>query len=278
LNKRGLGKGLGALIPTEEKSGENVQEIDVKIIKANEKQPRKRFSQESLEELAQSMKEHGVLQPLILRKLRDGYEIVAGERRWRAAVTAGISKIPAIVKEISDAEAMEIALIENLQREDLNSLEEATAYKRLMEEFKMTQEELSKRVGKSRSQIANTVRLLNLDEAILKMISDNSLTAGHGRALLSVEDKKERMQLANRIIEGDLSVRQVEELTKKKVTEKKTKLKLREINPVFVEITDQLQRALGTKVKVKGTEKRGKIEVEFYSADELERLLEILIN
>ncbi len=278
MNKRGLGKGLEALIPTEVKSSENVREIDVKEIKANDNQPRKRFSQESLDELAQSMKEHGVLQPLILRKKKDFYEIVAGERRWRAAVKAGINKIPAVVREISDAEAMEIALIENLQREDLNPLEEAIAYKRLMEEFKMTQVELSKRVGKSRSQIANTVRLLNLDEAILEMISDNKLTAGHGRALLSVEDKKEQVQLANKIIEGDLSVRQVEEMTKKKAVEKQNKREAREINPVFVEITERLQRALGTKVRVKGSEKRGKIEVEFYSEDELERLLEILID
>lgn len=278
MNKRGLGKGLEALIPTEVKSSENVREIDVKEIKANDNQPRKRFSQESLDELAQSMKEHGVLQPLILRKKKDFYEIVAGERRWRAAVKAGINKIPAVVREISDAEAMEIALIENLQREDLNPLEEAIAYKRLMEEFKMTQVELSKRVGKSRSQIANTVRLLNLDEAILEMISDNKLTAGHGRALLSVEDKKEQIQLANKIIEGDLSVRQVEEMTKKKAVEKQNKREAREINPVFVEITERLQRALGTKVRVKGSEKRGKIEVEFYSEDELERLLEILID
>jgi ParB family chromosome partitioning protein len=278
LNKRGLGKGLGALIPTEEKSGKNVQEIDVKNIKANEKQPRKTFCQESIEELAQSMKEHGVLQPLILRKIRDGYEIVAGERRWKAAVKAGINKIPAVIKNLTDAQAMEIALIENLQREDLNPLEEAFAYKKLLDEFKMTQEELSSRVGKSRSQIANTVRLLNLDEAILKMILENKLTAGHGRALLSVEDKKDRIQIANKIIENDLSVRQVEKLTKNKKVEQQNTKKTREINPVFVEVTDQLQKALGTKVRLKGSEKRGKIELEYYSTDELERLLEILIN
>lgn len=278
MNKRGLGKGLGALIPTEEKSGKNVQEIDVKNIKANEKQPRKTFCQESIEELAQSMKEHGVLQPLILRKIRDGYEIVAGERRWKAAVKAGINKIPAVIKNLTDAQAMEIALIENLQREDLNPLEEAFAYKKLLDEFKMTQEELSSRVGKSRSQIANTVRLLNLDEAILKMILENKLTAGHGRALLSVEDKKDRIQIANKIIENDLSVRQVEKLTKNKKVEQQNTKKTREINPVFVEVTDQLQKALGTKVRLKGSEKRGKIELEYYSTDELERLLEILIN
>ncbi len=279
MTRRGLGKGLGALIPTEAIFEDNVQEIEINKIKTNKNQPRKNFNEERLDELYHSIKAHGVLQPVILRKINDGYELVAGERRLRAALKANLRKIPAIVKKLTDSEAMEIALIENLQREDLNPLEEAAAYKRLMVEFKMTQDELSKRVGKSRSQIANTVRLLNLDEPILKMISDNKLTAGHGRALLSVEGKKDRLLLAQKIIDGNLSVRQVEELSKNEsMTKKKKKNAPKEINPVFIELTDKLQRSLGTKVKIKGTEKRGKIEIEFYSTDELERLLEMLID
>jgi ParB family chromosome partitioning protein len=279
LTRRGLGRGLGALIPTEANFEDNVQEIEINKIKTNKNQPRKNFNEERLDELYHSIKAHGVLQPVILRKLNDGYELVAGERRLRAALKANLRKIPAIVKKLTDSEAMEIALIENLQREDLNPLEEAAAYKRLMVEFKMTQDELSKRVGKSRSQIANTVRLLNLDEPILKMISDNKLTAGHGRALLSVEGTKDRLLLAQKIIDGNLSVRQVEELSKNEsMSKKKKKNAPKEINPVFIELTDKLQRSLGTKVKIKGTEKRGKIEIEFYSTDELERLLEMLID
>lgn len=279
MTRRGLGRGLGALIPTEANFEDNVQEIEINKIKTNKNQPRKNFNEERLDELYHSIKAHGVLQPVILRKLNDGYELVAGERRLRAALKANLRKIPAIVKKLTDSEAMEIALIENLQREDLNPLEEAAAYKRLMVEFKMTQDELSKRVGKSRSQIANTVRLLNLDEPILKMISDNKLTAGHGRALLSVEGTKDRLLLAQKIIDGNLSVRQVEELSKNEfMSNKKKKNAPKEINPVFIELTDKLQRSLGTKVKIKGTEKRGKIEIEFYSTDELERLLEMLID
>ncbi|MDK2877734.1 MAG: ParB family transcriptional regulator, chromosome partitioning protein [Thermoanaerobacteraceae bacterium] len=275
MNKRGLGKGLSALIPMDDKEQENVQDIKISEIKANKNQPRKKFDEEKIRELSDSIKEHGVLQPIIVRKKDGGYELVAGERRWRAAQKAGIEKIPAIIKDLSDADVMEIALIENLQREDLNPLEEAEAYKKLIDEFGMTQEELSKRVGKSRSQIANTVRLLNLDEEIKKLISEEKLTAGHARALLAIEDKKERLKIAKKISESNMSVRETEETVKIKTQEKK-KNKNQEINPVFIDITEKLQRALGTRVKVKGTEKRGKIEIEYYSEDELERILETI--
>jgi ParB family chromosome partitioning protein len=275
LNKRGLGKGLSALIPMDDKEQENVQDIKISEIRANKNQPRKKFDEEKIRELSDSIKEHGVLQPIIVRKKDGGYELVAGERRWRAAQKAGIEKIPAIIKDLSDADVMEIALIENLQREDLNPLEEAEAYKKLIDEFGMTQEELSKRVGKSRSQIANTVRLLNLDEEIKKLISEEKLTAGHARALLAIEDKKERLKIAKKISESNMSVRETEETVKIKTQEKK-KNKNQEINPVFIDITEKLQRALGTRVKVKGTEKRGKIEIEYYSEDELERILETI--
>ncbi|MDI3480848.1 MAG: ParB family transcriptional regulator, chromosome partitioning protein [Tepidanaerobacteraceae bacterium] len=279
MSKKGLGKGLGALIPELTKDEENIQEISIKEIKINKNQPRKHFDEKKLEELADSIKQHGVLQPVILRKNADGgYELVAGERRWRAARKAGIEKVPAIIKELSDLNVMEIALIENLQREDLNPLEEAEAYKKLIEEFGMTQEELSKRVGKSRSQIANTVRLLNLDDEIKKLIMEEKLTAGHARALLSIEDKKERLKLANRISEENMSVRQIEEAVKHNLSKKLKERKKDDINPAFIHISEQLQTALGTRVKIKGTEKKGKIEIEFYSEDELERILEAIVK
>ena len=278
MSKRGLGRGLEALIPIVEKDEENVQEIDIKKIVVNEKQPRRGFDESKLEELADSMKQHGVLQPVILRKKGNKYELVAGERRWRAAAKAGIEKIPAIVRELNDSDVMEIALIENLQREDLNPIEEAMAYKSLMDDFGLTQEELSKRVGKSRSQIANTVRLLNLDKEIQDLVYENKLTAGHARALLSIQDSKERLKLANMISKEALSVRQTEQLVKKLVDErsKAKKHKPKEINPVIIDVTERLQRTLGTRVKIKGNEKRGKIEIEFYSSEELERILEII--
>lgn len=278
MSKRGLGRGLEALIPIVDKSEENVQEIDIKKIVANDKQPRRDFDELKLDELAESMKQHGVLQPVILRKKGNAFELVAGERRWRAAAKAGLEKIPAIIKELSDAEVMEIAIIENLQREDLNPIEEAMAYKTLMDDFGLTQEELSKRVGRSRSQIANTVRLLNLDKEIQELVIQNKLTAGHARALLSIQDVRARIGLARKISQEDLSVRETEQLAKKLSEERKKaqRQKSQEINPVILDITERLQRALGTRVKIKGSEKRGKIEIEFYSGDELERILEII--
>ncbi len=281
MSKRGLGRGLEALIPMdsmEQKDGENVQEIDIKAIVANDKQPRKDFDEQKLDELAASMKQHGVLQPVIVRKKGNIYELVAGERRWRAAAKAGIKKIPAIVKELSDADVMEIALIENLQREDLNPMEEALAYKTLMDDFGLTQEELSKRVGKSRSQIANTVRLLNLESEIQELVLQDKLTAGHARALLSIQDKKCRYDLAKKISSDALSVRQTEQMAKK-ISDKnkhKNNTRQKEINPVILDITEKLQRSLGTRVRIKGNERRGKIEIEFYSGDELERILEVI--
>jgi len=277
LNKHGLGRGLDALIPTEQEGIETIQEINIDEIVVNNKQPRKDFDEEKLEELAASMEQHGVLQPVILRKVGRGYELVAGERRWRAAAKAGIKKIPAVVKELSDGDVLEIALIENLQREDLNPIEEASAYKQLMDEFGLTQEELAKRVGKSRSQIANTLRLLNLEEEILKFIFEGKLTAGHARALLSIEDKKLRYGLAKKISNEGLSVRQAEQLAQN-LLQKKEKKSSRQttISPIMSDIAEKLQQSLGTKVRIRGSEKRGKIEIEFYSSEELERILEVI--
>jgi ParB family chromosome partitioning protein len=282
LSKKGLGKGLGALIPIiDEKDEKDIQEIDIDEIKPNERQPRKAFDEEKIKELAFSIKEHGVLQPVILRKTKTGYELVAGERRWRAAKIAGIEKIPAIIKKITDAEVMQIALIENLQREDLNPVEEAMAYKTLMEEFGMTQEELAGRIGKSRSHIANTVRLLNLEDEIKEMINQGKITAGHARALLSIDESRERIKIAKKIAEENFSVRETEDLIKtysSKAKEKRNNSKNQEINPAINHIEEQLKKALGTKVKIKGDERRGKIEIDFYSEDELERILEIIVG
>ena len=277
MNKHGLGRGLDALIPTQQEGIETIQEINIDEIVVNNKQPRKDFDEEKLEELAASMEQHGVLQPVILRKVGRGYELVAGERRWRAAAKAGIKKIPAVVKELSDGDVLEIALIENLQREDLNPIEEASAYKQLIDEFGLTQEELAKRVGKSRSQIANTLRLLNLEEEILKFIFEGKLTAGHARALLSIEDKKLRYGLAKKISNEGLSVRQAEQLAQN-LLQKKEKKSSRQttINPIMSDIAEKLQQSLGTKVRIRGSEKRGKIEIEFYSSEELERILEVI--
>lgn len=279
MSKRGLGRGLSALIPMEEKSDDIQREISIKEIYANKNQPRKTFDPVKLNELAESIKQHGVLQPVILRKKNNKYELVAGERRWRAANIAGIEKIPAIIQDLSDNDVMEIALIENLQREDLNPLEEAEAYKKLLNEYGLTQDELSKRVGKSRSKIANAVRLLNLEPEIKTMISQDKISAGHARALLSIEDSKERLRLANQIVSENLSVRQTEETAKNKSKkiQKKKRERERFINPVFLDITERLQRILGTKVKIKGDERRGKIEIEFYSEDELERILDAIL-
>lgn len=277
MNKHGLGRGLDALIPTEQEGRETIQEINIDEIVVNDKQPRKDFDEEKLEELAASMEQHGVLQPVILRKVGRGYELVAGERRWRAAAKAGIKKIPAVVKELSDGDVIEIALIENLQREDLNPIEEASAYRRLMDEFGLTQEELAKRVGKSRSQIANTLRLLNLEEEILKFILEGKLTAGHARALLSIEDKKLRYELAKKICADGLSVRQAELLAQNLLQKKKKKSSRQAaISPIMSDIAEKMQQSLGTKVRIKGSEKRGKIEIEFYSSEELERILEVI--
>lgn len=276
--KPGLGRGLGALIPTD-KDDENIQEIKINDIRANKHQPRRNFDDEKISELSKSIKNHGVLQPILLRKMEDKYELVAGERRWRAAIEAGIETIPAIIKDISDAEAMEIALIENIQREDLNPIEEALAYKELMDGFGLTQEELSSRLGKSRSKIANTIRLLNLDKEIQNMIADGELTAGHARALLSIKGKTKRINLAKKIVNENLSVRAIEKIIKQKKSKpKKSKPKLKNYNPVFQEISNNLQGLLGTKVKMKGTESKGKIEIEYYSEEELDRILHILLN
>jgi len=289
--KRGLGKGLSALIPDEPineieegvEGNEKVLNIDISLIEPNQEQPRREFDKEALQTLANSIKSYGVLQPIILRKIGAGYQIVAGERRWRATKEAGLKEIPAIVREIEQLKASEIALIENIQREDLNPIEEAYAYKNLVEKYGLTQEEISQAVGKSRSYIANIVRLLNLGDEVITMITNGDITNGHGRSLLAIDDAKIQLEIAKSIVDKGLSVRDTEKLVKdleegRKIKEKQKKQEKndKEKDPEVVEIEESLRRILGTKVLITSGRKKGKIEIEYYSEEDLDRILDVL--
>ena len=290
MAKKGLGKGLGSLFsdtdieeissPKAEKKTEgDIQNIKMSLIEPNKKQPRSKFDAEKINALAASIEEHGVISPIIITPLDNGmYKIVAGERRWRAAKKAKFKEIPAIVRKYNDEQVAEIALIENLQRENLNPIEEAVGYNLLMEEFNLTQEVISQRVGKSRSAVANSLRLLSLDAAIQKLITDGSLTSGHARAVLSVDDSEMRMALAKKIIDGGLNVRQAEALAKE-LMKKKPPKKAKEKSAADIEaerIANSLSSAIGTKVSISHGAKKGKIEIEYYGNDDLERILGIL--
>lgn len=283
MNKKGLGKGLQALLPDISKNvgqEDKVIEVDIDQIIVNKHQPRHVFNEEKLNELADSIKEHGVVQPILVRSADKGkYELVAGERRWRASRIAGIKKIPAIVKELTEKETSEIALIENIQREDLNPIEEAVAYNTLMEEYGLTQEELSKRVGKSRPFIANTVRLLSLSEPIKEMVFKNSLSAGHARALMGLPRDKDRQDLARKIVLKGWSVRQVENEVKSRLAgSKKAKNKKLDSDPVIGDIEERLKNKFCTKVSIRHSGKSGRIELEYYGEEELQRLIEVLLG
>ncbi|AGC67044.1 stage 0 sporulation protein J [Thermoclostridium stercorarium subsp. stercorarium DSM 8532] len=275
--KKGLGKGLGALLDTDNiLSGDSgVMELKIIDIEPNKEQPRKNFDQEKLQALAESIKQHGVVQPIIVKKQDKGYTIIAGERRWRAAKLAGLKTIPAIVKDLSSRETMEIALIENLQREDLNPIEEAEAYQKLMDEHGLTQEALSKLVGKSRAAIANSVRLLSLPDKIKDMLINEQLTPGHARALITVEDPERQIKLAEEIIEKDLSVRETEKLVNERKNEKKQKRKAAK-DPTILDIEEKLKSILGTKVELRHNKNKGKIVIEYYSNDEFNRIIEFI--
>lgn len=270
--KNSLGKGLSALIREDE--DDKVEDLDLKNIVANKYQPRAYFKDEALEELAKSIEENGLLQPIIVRRDGRKYEIIAGERRYRAFKSLGKSKIPAIIKDISDEESAKFALIENIQREDLNIIEEARGYKEFMDEFRLTQEDLAKLVGKSRSYIANTVRLLNLDAYILESILGSRLSPGHGKVLLGIKDVNLQVEMAKKAEEGELSVRQLEELVKKlnkeENLEKKTANK--DVNLSNLEL--DLMEILGTKVKIKDRGNKGKIEIDYYSLDDFDRIID----
>lgn len=284
INKRGLGRGLDALIPATaaQDNTERINEVPINEIKPNKFQPRRVFDEEALFELSQSISQYGVVQPIVVRKLLNGYELVAGERRWRASQKAGLKTIPVVIKDYTDAEMTEIALIENLQRQDLNPIEEAMAYRRLMNEFGLTQEEVARKIGRSRSLIANTVRLLNLSDIVQEHVSRGTLSMGQARPLLSIEDSELQQQAAETIIEEDLSARDVEELVKRiNAAPAKAKQTAEEISPVekeifVVEAEDKLKLLLGTQVKIKPGKIKSKIEIEFYSADDLERILETI--
>lgn len=285
--KRGLGKGLGALIPTPEVVEYNpeqdvVLEISVEEIIPNSFQPRKEFDPEKLQELASSIQEHGVIQPVIVRpRLNNtGYELVVGERRLRACKMIGLEKIPAVIKTLSDQEMTEIALIENIQRENLNPVEEAKAYKRLIEEFGLTQEEVAKKVGKSRPFVANFLRLLQLPSDILDLLADGKVTVGHVRPLLSLVNESLQRQVVKEILERNLSVRETEETVKKIIKDKTSKriLKKKNTSPVFLDLQEQLQNKFGTKVLIKDSGKRGKIEIEYYNYDDLQRIIDLIVG
>ncbi|GAA0378064.1 ParB/RepB/Spo0J family partition protein [Bacillus horti] len=278
MSKR-LGRGLDALFTSLEVTyEEKVIQIKLNDLRPNPYQPRKEFEAEAIEELKKSIEEHGVIQPIIVRKSIKGYEIIAGERRFRASKEAGLATIPAVVKEFNEAQVMEIALIENLQREDLNAMEIAVAYKKILDKFELTQEELSEKVGKSRSHVANFMRLLNLPDNVQNYVSRGTLSMGHARALLSVKERKVMLQLAKKCIDEELSVRQLEEIVQRlEHVSRGTKDKVKKKKDVHLtHIEEALRDTLGTSVKIKKGENKGKIEIEFFSDEDLERIIKLL--
>ncbi len=299
VKRGGLGKGLDSLIPDNgkvpesgrktkvvekviEKIVEKPSEVKLKInqIEPNREQPRKKFDEQALEELADSIRQFGILQPLIVQEKEKYYEIIAGERRWRAAKLVGLKEIPVVIRKMSEQEMVEISLIENIQRENLNPIEEAAAYKRLLEEFHLTQEEIAERVAKSRTAVTNSMRLLKLDERVQQMVVDEMLSTGHARALLAIEDPELQFQTANKIYNERLSVREVEKLVKNIGKEKSSKKEKNfQQEAVFQDLEEKMKVSLGTKVSInRKDDKKGRIEIEYYSMEELERLMEILIK
>ena len=279
--KTGLGKGLDMLIPTapETEEMQTPQMLKISQVEPNRSQPRKQFDQEALEELAGSIKQYGIIQPVIVTKKTDYYEIIAGERRWRAAKLAGLKEIPVVVKEYSDKEIAEISLIENIQRENLNPIEEAQAYKTLIEEYDLTQEELSERISKSRAQIANTMRLLKLHEDVQKLLINGALSAGHARALLGLEIMEEQLRVAEKIMNESLSVRQTEDLIRQINDPPRTthKTKKPESNVFYKDLERRMTEKLGTKVKISRSDSgKGRIEINYFSEDELDRIYTLI--
>lgn len=291
--KRGLGKGLDSLIPTAvlEPSKTEVKEkkengknedgavvVKITMVEPNRDQPRRKFDEDSLQELADSIKQVGLLQPILVQDRKTYYEIVAGERRWRAAKMAGLKEVPVIVRDFTEQEIVEISLIENIQRQDLNPIEEAQAYNRLLTEFNLKQDELAERVSKSRTAVTNSLRLLKLCDEVQKMVIDGMITTGHARALIVVEDKQEQYMLAQRIFDEKLSVREVEKLVKNLHKPEKTKKpENTTLEAIYKDISEKLRQSLSTKVSINAKENgSGKIEIEFYNHEDLERLLEYL--
>lgn len=295
MGKRsGLGKGLDVLIPSDSKkvsgarqsaekkddapASEGIQTLSIADVEPNRSQPRKNFNEDGLEELADSIRQFGVIQPLIVQKKEDRYEIIAGERRWRAAKKAGIKKIPVIIKEYTPQEVMEISLIENIQREDLNPIEEAMAYKRLLEEYHLKQDEVAEKVSKSRTTVTNAIRLLKLDERVQQMVIDDMLTTGHARALLALESRDLQFETANRIFDENLSVRETEKLVKHLQNPKPEKPKEERVYSfICKDLEEKMKAVLGTKVTVDHrADNKGKITIEYYSNEELERIVDMI--
>ena len=289
--KSGLGKGLDSLISnkvntqsiaqTDEKQArEPDMTLKISLIEPNREQPRKNFDEEGLKELADSIRQFGILQPLLVKKREDYYEIVAGERRWRAAKLAGLKEVPVIIRDLSEQEIVEIGLIENLQREDLNPIEEALAYKKLIDEFGLKQEDIAKRVSKNRTTITNSIRLLRLDERVQKLLTEGSLSSGHARCLISIPRGDIQFEAAEYIIEKNLSVRDTESYVKKLLSPPKTKKKEEIDNSyilIYKDMSEQMKRRLGTKVDIKPKDnQKGKIEIEYYSQEDLGRILELI--
>lgn len=289
---RGLGKGLDSLIPvavpktesveTEVKKEDNTQGIYVKITKVepNREQPRKNFDEDALQELADSIKQYGIVEPLIVQDRKTYYEIIAGERRWRAAKLAGLKEVPVIIRNYTEQEIVEISLIENIQREDLNPIEEAQAYRRLLTEFNLKQDEVAERVSKSRTAVTNSMRLLKLCDEVQQMIIDDMITTGHARALISIEDPEQQYTIAQKVFDEKLSVRDVEKLVKnlnKPEKVKKEPVEDKALEVVYQDLEEKLKQSLGTKVSIasKG-DGSGKLEIEFYTHDDLEKITDLL--
>lgn len=289
--KKGLGKGLDSLIedygvPQEiEKADHPDVYLKISQVEPNKKQPRKNFDENAMEELAESVKQYGIIQPLIVRKKENYYEIIAGERRWRAAKMAGLKEIPVVIRNYTDEEIMEISLIENIQRENLNPIEEAMAYQLLIKEFHLKQEDIAARVSKSRTFITNAMRLLKLDDRVQNMLSESLLTSGHARALLAIEDRDLQYETAMKVYDEGLSVREVERLVKKVNTPRKDEKEempdsqKEQYRLIYENAENKLKTIMGTKVNIKNkNNNKGKIEIEYYSLDELERLIELFDN
>lgn len=279
VKRKALGKGLSALIPDADdnvKAGSEYFKCPIETIEPNPLQPRQEFKDSAIEELARSIKEKGVITPVLVSKTKNGYQLIAGERRWRAAQKAGLEEIPVVIKETSPTESLELAIIENIHRQDLNPIEEAQAYKKLLEDKKSTQELVAKRVGKDRSTIANLLRLLNLPLSIQKDVINNHLSMGHARVLVGVKNNADQKRYRDIIIKKELSVRQTERLVKNE-SKKDTKEKVKSEEDYYMDsLADNLKRNLGTKVEIKKRGKKGQINIYFYSDDELDRLLDIL--
>lgn len=293
VKKKGLGRGLNTLIPSEpivendkiektkstlenEKASEKEITIPIQKIEPNPDQPRNQFDEDSLQELADSIKQFGVLQPLLVKKRDDFYEIIAGERRWRAAKLAGLKELPVVIRDFTDNEIVEIALIENIQRENLSPIEEAMAYKRLMEEFHLKQDEVATKVSKSRATITNSLRLLKLDQRVQHMLEEEMISNGHARALLAIHDGDQQYEVAMKVFDEKLIVRDIEKLVKNLNKPKKEKIK-EDYSFLYTDLEESMKQILGSKVSIKNKKNnKGKIEIEYYSRDELERIVDMI--